>query len=158
MSRPKHHRNMLEPPRMQGFNPFGISDQMRESVILQLDEYESVRLLDYIGLNQEQAAVQMNVSRPTLTRIYDKARKHIADALVNGKQILIEGGEVRFEKQWFRCRRCFKLIEGMQNHTRCCNCEEFGNDELVPVLPYTDCLPNTEKNENCHSCKRKSSN
>lgn len=135
MSRPKNYRNILAPPPMQGFKPFGIPKHALETVLLRYDEYESIRLLDYEGLNQEQAAERMNVSRPTLTRIYEKARKQIAEALVEGKMILIEGGEVRFEGQWFRCRRCHKLIEGKHNHTRCGHCPSFGEDELVPVHP-----------------------
>lgn len=138
MSRPKHHRNILAPPKMQGFKPFGIPKSALESVILQYDEYESIRLLDYEGLNQEQAAAQMNVSRPTLTRIYEQARKTIAQALVTGKMILIEGGEVHFETQWFRCKRCFKLVDGLQNHTRCGHCNTFNNEELIPINDLND--------------------
>ena len=97
------------------------------------DEYEAIRLLDYEGMNQDQAAVQMNVSRPTMTRIYEKARKTIAQALVEGKMIVIEGGNVQFEKQWFRCKRCFKLIGGLENHVRCKDCKTFSNEELMPI-------------------------
>ncbi len=118
---------------MQGFKPFGIPRNMLSTVTLLFDEYEAIRLLDYEGMNQEQAAVQMNVSRPTLTRIYEKARKTIAQAFVEGKMILIEGGNVQFEKQWFRCKRCFKLIGGLDNHVRCKNCNSFGNDELTAI-------------------------
>jgi predicted DNA-binding protein (UPF0251 family) len=86
---------------MQVFKPYGIARLVVSSVSLQYDEYETIRLLDYEGMNQDQAAKQMNVSRPTLTRIYEKARKTIAQALVEGKMIVIEGGNVQFEKQWF---------------------------------------------------------
>lgn len=133
MSRPKNFRNILAPPLMQGFKPFGIPKRALETVVLRYDEYESIRLLDFEGLTQEQAAEKMNVSRPTLTRIYETARKTIAEALVKGKMILIEGGEVRFQGEWFRCKRCFKLVDGMHNHTRCGHCQSFGEDELVPI-------------------------
>ena len=69
-------------------------------------------------MNQEQAAVPMNVLRPEMTRIYEKWRKTIAQALVEGKMIVIEGGNVQFGKQWFRCKRCFKLIGGLENRAR----------------------------------------
>ena len=118
---------------MLGYKPFGIPKNTLESATLLYDEYESIRLLDYLGMNQEQAAEQMNVSRPTLTRIYENARKTIAEAFVKGKIILIEGGEVSFDKQWYRCKRCFKLVAGLENHTRCCNCNSFSNDELTPI-------------------------
>lgn len=133
MPRPKQERKICNPPLMQGFKPYGIPRHLLSSVSLQFDEYEAIRLLDYEGMNQEQAALQMNVSRPTLTRIYEKARKTIALALVEGKMIVIEGGNVQFEKQWFRCRKCFKLVGGLENHTRCKECKVFCIDELTPI-------------------------
>ena len=104
MSRPKQFRKIVSPPLMAGFKPFGIPRAQLEEVVLHYDEYETVRLLDYEGLMQEQAAERMNVSRPTLTRIYESARKTIAKAFVEGKMIVIEGGNVDFGRQWFRCR------------------------------------------------------
>jgi uncharacterized protein len=133
MARPKQYRRICHPPIMQGFKPYGIPRNTLSSLSLLFDEYEAIRLLDYEGMNQEQAAVEMNVSRPTLTRIYEKARKTLATAFVEGKAILIEGGNVRFEKQWFRCKRCFKLIGGLENHVRCENCKHFSSDELTRI-------------------------
>ena len=133
MPRPKQDRKISIPPLMKGFKPFGIPRRMLSSVSLLYDEYEAIRLLDYEGMNQDQAAAQMNVSRPTLTRIYEKARKTIAQALVEGKMIMIEGGEVQFGRPWFRCKRCFKLVDGMANHVHCKNCTSFSEEELTPV-------------------------
>jgi uncharacterized protein len=133
MPRPKQNRLICTPPIMEGYKPFGIPRNSLCSVSLHYDGYEAIRLLDYVGMNQEQAAEQMKVSRPTLTRIYEQARKTIAEAFVEGKMILIEGGEVHFDQKWFRCRRCFKLVAGLENHTRCKNCQSFGEDELVPI-------------------------
>lgn len=133
MSRPKQFRKIVSPPLMTGFKPFGIPRAQLEEVVLHYDEYEVVRLLDYEGLMQEQAAEKMNVSRPTLTRIYESARKTIAKAFVEGKMIVIEGGNVDFGRQWFRCRKCYKLIDGVENHIPCKNCVSFGNEELTPL-------------------------
>jgi len=133
MARPKQDRMICHPPLMQGFKPYGIPRNMLSPVSLLFDEYEAIRLLDYEGMNQEQAAEKMNVSRPTLTRIYEKARKTLATAFVEGKSILIEGGNVQFEKQWFRCKRCFKLIGGLENHVRCKDCKSFCSDELTEI-------------------------
>lgn len=133
MPRPKQNRKISNPPLMQGFKPFGIPRNRLSAVSLLYDEYEAIRLLDYEGLNQDQAAERMNVSRPTLTRIYEQARKTIAQALVEGKMINIEGGNVLFDKEWFRCRRCYKLIGGIENHVHCKDCNSFGNDELIPI-------------------------
>lgn len=133
MPRPKQFRTIATPPPMLGFKPFGIPLTELESVTLSYDEYETIRLLDYEGLMQEQAAERMNVSRPTLTRIYENARKMIAKAMVEGKMILIEGGNVDFGKKWFRCRKCHKLIDGVENHIPCKNCVNYGNDELFLI-------------------------
>mgnify|MGYP003394334706 CR=1 FL=1 len=133
MPRPKQNRTICNPPLMVGFKPFGITGHLLCSVTLLYDEYEAIRLLDYEGLTQEQAAEQMHVSRPTLTRIYEKARITIAKAFVEGKIILIEGGNVQFDRQWFRCKRCYKLIGGLENHVRCKNCNSFSNDELTLI-------------------------
>ena len=133
MSRPKQFRKIVSPPLMTGFKPFGIPRAQLEEVVLHYDEYEAVRLLDYEGLMQEQAAEKMNVSRPTLTRIYESARKTIAKAFVEGKMIVIEGGNVDFGRQWFRCQKCYKLIDGVENQIPCKNCVSFGNEELTPL-------------------------
>ncbi|MBP8904751.1 MAG: DUF134 domain-containing protein [Paludibacteraceae bacterium] len=133
MPRPKQDRKISIPPLMKGFKPFGIPRRMLSSVSLLYDEYEAIRLLDYEGMNQDQAAVQMNVSRPTLTRIYEKARKTIAQALVEGKMIMIEGGNVQFDRAWYRCRRCYKLIGGLENHVQCKDCNTFSDEELIPI-------------------------
>lgn len=133
MSRPQQFRKIASPPLMQGYKPFGIPRRELESVILKFDEYEAIRLLDYEGLMQEQAAERMNISRPTLTRIYENARKTIAKAFVEGKMILIVGGNVDFGKDWFRCRKCHKLVDGQENHKPCQNCTSFGQEELMSV-------------------------
>ena len=63
-------------------------------MLLGYDEYEVVRLLDYEGLSQEQCAEKMAVSRPTVTRMYEDARRKIADALVNGRDIVMHPADV----------------------------------------------------------------
>jgi len=80
-----------------------------EPAVLLYEGYESIRLVDYEGLSQEEASKQMGVSRPTLTRIHDKAIKSIAQAFVEGKAILIEGGDYHSDNYWYRCEDCKKL-------------------------------------------------
>lgn len=109
MSRPKRKRLIVKPPVMEGFKPFGIPMTDLEPVILLYEEYESIRLSDYEGFTQEQSAEKMNVSRPTFTRIYEKARRTIAQAFVEGKAIFIEGGNYHTEDCWYRCEKCMKL-------------------------------------------------
>jgi predicted DNA-binding protein (UPF0251 family) len=133
MPRPKQNRKVANPPLMLGYKPFGIPRSQLESIVLQYDEFEAIRLLDYEGLMQEQAAEMMQVSRPTLTRIYESARRKIARAFVEGKMITIEGGNVEFSGEWFRCKRCYKLIDGMPNHRKCEKCSHYGTNELLPL-------------------------
>jgi predicted DNA-binding protein (UPF0251 family) len=75
-----------------------------EVVAITLDEFEALRLADLEGLYQEQAAAQMGVSRPTFSRIVDAARRKVADALVHGKVLRIEGGAVTASDRPRCCR------------------------------------------------------
>jgi len=77
---------------MTYFKPAGIRLVDLEETVLAIDEFEAVRLKDLEGLEQEAAARRMAVSQPTFHRILASARAKIADAIVNGKAIRIEGG------------------------------------------------------------------
>jgi predicted DNA-binding protein (UPF0251 family) len=94
MPRPCKNRCITGQPVSVIYKPAGVPASTLEWIQLNLDEFEAVRLIDHLGLEQEQAAVQMGVSRPTVTRIYASARKKIADALVLGQALRIEGGPV----------------------------------------------------------------
>lgn len=133
MARPQKSRKIFNPPKMKGFRPFGLKSCMIEAVVLKFEEYESIRLINYEMLPQDTAAKQMNISRPTFTRIYNKALKQIAKSFVEGKAIEIEGGNYKLEKDWYRCRKCYKLIEGIENHFKCENCTAFGENELIKL-------------------------
>jgi uncharacterized protein len=133
MARPHKSRKISNPPKMKGFKPYGMPMCKIEPVILKLEEYESIRLVNYDRLLQDQAAIQMNVSRPTFTRIYNSALEQIAKALIEGKAIEIEGGNYELEKDWYRCKKCYKLIEGLENHLQCKNCTAFGENELLKL-------------------------
>jgi uncharacterized protein len=133
MPRPVRNRKVFDPPKMNGFKPFGMPLCKTKSVKLQFDEYESFKLVEYDKLPQDQAAIKMEISRPTLTRIYNNALKKIAEAFVEGLAIEIIGGNVEFDKDWVKCRRCFKMFEGKENHIKCKNCPVFGKDELLSI-------------------------
>jgi uncharacterized protein len=135
MSRPIRSRKILVPPKMTGFKPFGMPLCDGDVVKLQFDEYECINLVNYQNLSQDIAAEKMEISRPTFTRIYNSALKKIAKAFVECLAIEIEGGNVDFDKQWYKCRKCFKLIDGLENHIKCKNCNSFGNTELVNLNP-----------------------
>jgi predicted DNA-binding protein (UPF0251 family) len=134
MARPTRNRKVLNPPRMAGFKPFGMPLSELKVLKLHFDEYECINLINYQNLSQDAAAEMMGISRPTFTRVYNRALKKIAKAFVEGMAIEIEGGQVEFEKQWFKCNKCFKLIEGMENHIKCKGCSSFANKELSRVV------------------------
>ena len=92
MSRPRRFRRVGFQPDVTYFKPKGVMMVDLEESIITVDELEAVRLKDYEGLDQEKAAKKMNISQPTFHRLLLSARKNIADALVNGKALKIEGG------------------------------------------------------------------
>ena len=92
MARPCKKRWVCSEPRCRRFGPSDVVNA--EEVILNLDEYECIRLIDYEGLEQEQCAVQMGVARTTVQAIYKSARRKLADSLVNARHLRIEGGDV----------------------------------------------------------------
>ncbi len=106
--RPFRLRKISNPPVISGLKPYGNNWKSGESknIFLHLEEYEALRLCDFEMLNHDQAAVFMAVSRPTLAKIYAKARKKIAEALVLGRQIIIEGGKIYFDSDWLSCSAC----------------------------------------------------
>lgn len=130
MARPKNNRTVLNPPIMEGFKPFGIPMSNLEPVILLYEEYESIRLNDYEGLTQEQASIKMGVSRPTFTRIYEKARRNIAHAFVEGKAIFIEGGNFQSDFYWYKCEDCMELTICKEPKHECMSCNN-GNIRLL---------------------------
>ena len=98
MARPKQNRIIVSSPGVSGFRTYGRCCKRKEIMLLRYDEYESIRLIDYEGKLQEDAAKSMNVSRPTFTRIYSEARNKIAIALVEGKRIVISNDNIKFEE------------------------------------------------------------
>ncbi|MFC2103724.1 DUF134 domain-containing protein [Bacteroidota bacterium] len=131
MPRPEKIRKICHPPLMKGFKPYGIPSCKIETIRLTFEEYESIRLVNYEMLSQDEAAEKMNISRPTLTRVYNKALKNITKAFIEGKAIEIKGGNYNLDSDWYRCRKCHKLIEGIKNHKKCKNCNEYNLNELI---------------------------
>jgi len=97
MPRPWCRRKVGFVPQVTYFKPAGVPMRALEEVILTLDELEALRLADFEGLYQEQAAEKMNVSRATFARIVESARKKVADAILHGKALRVEGGPVIME-------------------------------------------------------------
>lgn len=105
--RPVRSRKVSNPPVIAGFKPYGgTAKENKGKIFLHFEEYEAVRLCDHEQLKHHFAAKAMGVSRPTLTRIYARARQKIARAFVEGIQIIIEGGKVHFDSEWYSCASC----------------------------------------------------
>lgn len=104
MGRTPLWRRVSYMPSVTYFKPAGIPLRELEEVCLSVEEVEAIRLKDMEDLEQEQCAERMNVSRPTFVRILDAARKKVAEALIKGRAIRIEGGNFEMAVRRFRCR------------------------------------------------------
>ncbi len=80
-------------PQSNRFGPLDSPVNIQMFINMKVDEYETIRLIDLEGFTQEECASQMNIARTTVQGIYNEARKKVAESLVNGKVLLIEGGE-----------------------------------------------------------------
>ncbi len=96
---------MTNPPHFKGYRPIGLTDES-SPVVLNYEEYEAIRLSDFELLGQVEASLIMEVSRPTYARIYESARRKVAQAFVQGKAIVFEGGKVYFDSEWYSCNNC----------------------------------------------------
>ena len=95
MPRPMKWRKVCCMPENSRYGPLDLAPDESVFINMTVDEYETVRLIDLEGFTQEECAVQMNIARTTVQGIYNEARKKIAESLVNGKVLLIGGGEYK---------------------------------------------------------------
>lgn len=91
--RPRKRRRVCCFPENNRFGPLNNALNQNQFVVMAVDEYETIRLIDLEGLTQEECAKEMHIARTTVQRIYSQARKKIAESLVNGKVLRIEGGD-----------------------------------------------------------------
>ena len=110
MPRPRKNRKVCHFPQTVSFLPEeDIGNQ--EPVFLTVDEYETIRLIDKQGFSQEQCCIFMEVARTTVQQVYASARKKLADAIVDGRPLLIGGGDYRLctgAEGEPSCSSCFK--------------------------------------------------
>lgn len=102
MSRPRKWRRVCALPERKSFGPLDVASDP-DIVVMSVDEYETIRLIDYEGLNQEECASHMQVARTTVQGIYIEARKKLASSLVDGKVLVIKGG-------------AYQLCDGFENN------------------------------------------
>ena len=103
MGRMPKWRCVASIPEITYFKPVGIPYRTLEEVCLSVEEAEAIRLKDLVGLEQSECAKRMNISRPTFHRVLAAARGKLADALLNGKAIRIEGGNFELATRRFYC-------------------------------------------------------
>lgn len=108
MPRPVKWRKVAFIPGVRYFIPTGVSKCEIEENVLKIEELEALRLKDLEGLEQEECAVKMEVSRQTFQRILSTARQKVADALISGKAIRIEGGNFTSNICPMKCHNCQK--------------------------------------------------
>ncbi|WP_196593437.1 DUF134 domain-containing protein [Pectinatus sottacetonis] len=111
MARPKKWRKVCCLPKQNRYGPLMGGRMAEESINMTIDEYETIRLIDLEEFTQEDCAKQMNIARTTVQGIYNSARMKLADSLVNGKILLIKGGE-------------YELCDGLEEFCRCGGCHK----------------------------------
>lgn len=109
MARPVKRRNVCLLPENNKFGPMNKKGSKDDIIIMSVEEYETIRLIDMERLTQEESAQSMGVARSTVQRIYDEARKKLADALINGKTLKIRGGDYRLCDREDGQRNCGKI-------------------------------------------------
>lgn len=143
MPRPPKWRRVEFEPEFTLFKPAGVPKWQLEELVLSVEEIEAIRLKDLEGLEQEQCAEKMHISRPTFQRILMSARSKLAEAIVRGKAIRIEGGNYRLATTRYCCTSCRKEFEtphGRQGHG---HRHGYGHD----VIPCPECGSEIERSE-----------
>ncbi|MGQ9688353.1 MAG: DUF134 domain-containing protein [Desulfobaccales bacterium] len=132
MPRPRKCRLVRREPGVTFFKPQGIPLRLLEQNVITVDELEALRLADYLGMIHEEAAKQLQVSRPTVTRMLARAHQVIADALVNGKAIRIEGGDYILQGDEVVCPKCGSVwhpADKVEGEPVCGNCGTTGDED-----------------------------
>lgn len=94
MPRPKKERKIHKMPSCKEFGP--LDSIPKEEVIMTMEEYETIRLIDKRGFTQEECCQYMNVARTTVQQIYNDARYKLSLALIDGRKLIIDGGHYVF--------------------------------------------------------------
>lgn len=129
--RPKCLRRVEFNPNVTYFKPRAIPISDLEIVVLTVEEFETIRLIDFNGLEQEVAAQKMGISRRAFGDELQNARKKVADALVNGKAIEIKGGNyIMVEKRKFKCYDCQHEWEELYGTGRPQKCPKCGSANI----------------------------
>jgi uncharacterized protein len=132
MSRPQKERMVHQPPLFTDFKPIGVRIDFLKKTSLSLDEYEAFRLADFIGLSHDDASNEMDISRSTFTRLIEKARKKIAQLIINGHVLNIDGGNIHFRKNIIKCNSCGHMFN-INIDKSVSNCPECNSSNLLNI-------------------------
>jgi len=124
MPRPQRNRKVCNEPKFTEFVPNGM--ESGESISLTVDEYEILRLVDLEKMTHNEAAVNMDISRTTATELYESAREKVANCIVNGKRLRIEGGNYRIcngSTDYFCIKNCEKRLHYIKEKNAKRECE-----------------------------------
>lgn len=130
--RPRKCRKVCQLPRIQEFHPLG-PPPCGPAVVLNVDEYEAIRLIDRQGFSQEECSAYMQVARTTVQMIYNSARKKLAAALVDGLPLRIEGGSYQLcdgKEEVCGCGGCRKHLRACSQKTLM---EEEAHEDRSPI-------------------------
>jgi predicted DNA-binding protein (UPF0251 family) len=106
MPRRKRMRKVVAPPGFKGYKPYGFRQYRGQPIELLYEEYEAIKLADYDLMNHLEASRLMGVSRATFARVYESARRKIAKALVETREIISVYGNAQLDKSWSLCNAC----------------------------------------------------
>ena len=110
-------RKVVAPPGFRGYKPYGNRHGRKEHVELLYEEYEAIKLADYDLMNHLEASKLMGVSRATFARVYESARRKIARALVETREIRSVFGNASLDPSWFICKACQARFNIPVTHT-----------------------------------------
>ncbi|MDD3168037.1 MAG: DUF134 domain-containing protein [Eubacteriales bacterium] len=111
MPRPRKWKNVCCLPEHTAFGCLNTTNINQKTIRMTVEEYETIRLIDLENLTQEECAKRMNVARATVQKLYNNARNKLADALVNGNKLKIEGGDYRLceNSDIIYCNGCHRV-------------------------------------------------
>lgn len=134
MARPTKPRWVEFTPDVTYFKPAGVPMPELAEVVLGVDEVESLRLKDLIGLDQEECARRMNLAQSTFQRILTSARRKVSEALIEGKAISISGGNYEITPRSFSCPQCSNEWTNKRRTSLGDSCPNCGNPDIEAEL------------------------
>jgi uncharacterized protein len=124
MPRPRRFRKILEEPQTRCFKPENDNSKGIDTIKINIDEFEALRLRDYHDIQQKRSADIMDISQPTFHRVLASARKKVSKALIEGSAIIIVGEDYITDKKRYKCKTCgFEWLTPEKEYDKCPDCQ-----------------------------------